>query len=185
MMTFLSASVTPDAMMYALWSLVLWLGVRILRRGLTWQLALALFALAGAAGCVKATSYALIPAALFVLAVGLWRRRPRRAAAAIASAGAAAAGLALTLGVWKLVANAMERVTSAQFSAATSTEGVLNVRMLLSYVWQFYLPRLPFQDDFAFPGPHGRCRSTRSGSRARGAPSAGSRWTSPRSSTTC
>lgn len=153
MMTFLSASVTPDAMMYALWSLVLWLGVRILRRGLTWQLALALFALAGAAGCVKATSYALIPAALFVLAVGLWRRRPRRAAAAIASAGAAAAGLALTLGVWKLVANAMERVTSAQFSAATSTEGVLNVRMLLSYVWQFYLPRLPFQDDFAFPGP--------------------------------
>ena len=44
MMTFLSASVTPDAMMYALWSLVLWLGVRILRRGLTWPLALALFA---------------------------------------------------------------------------------------------------------------------------------------------
>ena len=31
--------------------------------------------------------------------------------------------------------------------------------MLLSYVWQFYLPRLPFQDDFAFPGPT-RCRST-------------------------
>ena len=79
MMTFLSASVTPDAMMFALWSLVLWLGVRILRRGLTWPLALALFALAGAAGCVKATSYALIPAALFVLAVGLWRLRPRRA----------------------------------------------------------------------------------------------------------
>jgi hypothetical protein len=24
--------------------------------------------------------------------------------------------------------------------------------MLLSYLWQFYLPRLPFQDDFAFPG---------------------------------
>ena len=106
MMTFLSASVTPDAMMYALWSLVLWLGVRILRRGLTWPLALALFGLAGAAGCVKATSYALIPAALFVLAVGLWRLRPWRAGPALAAAAAGAAGLALTLGVWKFVANA-------------------------------------------------------------------------------
>ena len=154
MMSFLSASVTPDAMMFALWSLVLWLGVRILRRGLTWPLALALCGLAGAAGCVKATSYALIPAALFVLAVGLWRLRPRRAGPAIAAAAAGAAGLALTLGVWKVVANATERATSAQFSAATSTEGVLDVRMLLSYVWQFYLPRLPFQDDFAFPGPN-------------------------------
>jgi 4-amino-4-deoxy-L-arabinose transferase-like glycosyltransferase len=153
MMTFVSASVTPDAMMYALWSIVLWLGVRILRRGLTWPLALALFALAGAAGCVKATSYALIPAALFVLAVGLWRRHPRRAAVAIASAGAAATGLALTLGVWKLVANAAERATSAQFSAATSTAGGLDGRFLLSYAWQFYLPRLPFQND-VFPRPN-------------------------------
>ena len=149
----LSASVTPDAMMFALWSLVLWLGVRILRRGLTWPLALALCGLAGAAGCVKATSYALIPAALFVLAVGLWRLRPRRAGPALAAAAAGAAGLLLTLGVWKVVANAAERATSAQFSAATSTAGVLDVRLLLSYVWQFYLPRLPFQSD-VFPGPN-------------------------------
>jgi hypothetical protein len=140
-------------MMFALWSLVLWLGVRILRRGLTWPLALALCGLAGAAGCVKATSYALIPASLFVLAVGLWRLRPRRAAPALAAAAAGAAGLLLTLGVWKVVANAAERATSAQFSAATSTTGVLDVRALLSYVWQFYLPRLPFQSDF-FPGPN-------------------------------
>jgi 4-amino-4-deoxy-L-arabinose transferase-like glycosyltransferase len=153
MMSFLSASVTPDAMMFALWSLVLWLGVRILRRGLTWPLALALCGLAGAAGCVKATSYALIPGALFVLAVGLWRLRPRRAGPALASAVAGVAGLALTLGAWKVVANAAERATSAQFSAATSTAGVRDVRFLVSYVWQFYLPRLPFQDD-VFRGPN-------------------------------
>jgi 4-amino-4-deoxy-L-arabinose transferase-like glycosyltransferase len=150
MMSFLSASVTPDAMMLALWSLVLWLGVRILRCGLTWPLALALCGLAGAAGCVKATSYALIPAALFVLAMGLWRLRPRHAGPTLAAAAAGAAGLALTLGVWHVVANAAERATSAQFSAATSTEGGLDVRFLLSYVWQFYLPRLPFQGD-VFP----------------------------------
>jgi hypothetical protein len=152
MLTFLSASVTPDAMMYALWSLVLWLGVRVIKRGLTWPLALALFGLVGAACVVKGTSYGLIPPAGLALAVGLWRVRPRRAAPIAAAIGAALLGLALTIGIWKLVAADADRATSAQLSAATSTEGVLNVRMLLSYVWQFYLPLLPFQDDFAFPG---------------------------------
>lgn len=151
MLTFLSASVTPDAMLYALWSLVLWLGVRVIKRGLTWPLALALFGLVGAACVVKGTSYGLIPAAGLALAVGLWRMRPFSVRQALAAVGIAVAALALTVGVWKLVAVGADRPASAQLSAATSTEGVLNVRMLVSYVWQFYLPKLSFQDDFAFP----------------------------------
>jgi len=78
MLTFLSASVTPDSMMYALWSLVLWLGVRILKHGLTLRGALALMGLVGAACVVKSTSYGLVPPALFALAVGAWRHHPRR-----------------------------------------------------------------------------------------------------------
>jgi 4-amino-4-deoxy-L-arabinose transferase-like glycosyltransferase len=151
MLTFISASVTPDAMLYALWSLVLWLGVRMIKRGSSWPLALALFGLVGAACVVKGTSYGLIPAAGLALAVGLWRLRPRRPGPAAAAAGAALLGLVLTLGVWKIVAAGADRATSAQLTAATATDGVLNVRMLLSYVWQFYLPKLSFQDDFAFP----------------------------------
>jgi 4-amino-4-deoxy-L-arabinose transferase-like glycosyltransferase len=151
MMTFLSASVTPDAMMYALWSLALWLGVRVLKRGLTWPLALALFGIVGAACTVKSTSYGLIPGAGLVLAIGLWRLRPRRVAPAAAAVGAGLLGLAVTLGVWKLVATGADRATASQLTAVSTTDGV-NPRMLLSYVWQFYFPRLPFQDDFAFPG---------------------------------
>ena len=48
MMTFVSASVSPDSMLYALWTLALWLGVRILRRGLTAAAGAALFAARGA-----------------------------------------------------------------------------------------------------------------------------------------
>jgi 4-amino-4-deoxy-L-arabinose transferase-like glycosyltransferase len=151
MMTFISASVNPDAMVYALWSVVLWLGVRSLKRGLTWPVTLALFGLLGAACCVKATSYGLVPAALFVLALGLWRRRPRALAPAAGTVAAAALGLALTVGVWKLVAEDADRATSSQLIAATTIEG-FSPRMVLSYLWQFYLPRLSFQDDFAFPG---------------------------------
>ena len=154
MVTFLSASVTPDAMMYALWSLALWLGVRILRRGLTWPLALALFALAGAAGMrqgdelradpgrgVRARGRAVAPApparARGLASAGRRRRRARADARRVEDRG--------------------ERDGARDVGAVQrrhlDASDVLNVRMLLSYVWQFYLPRLPFQDDFAFPGP--------------------------------
>lgn len=43
MATFMSASVNPDAMLFALWALVFWLGARALRRGLSPGLAAALF----------------------------------------------------------------------------------------------------------------------------------------------
>lgn len=151
MMTFISASVTPDSMMYALWSLTLWLGVRVLKRGLDWRMALALFGVVGAACVVKGTSYGLIPGALVALGGGLWRRRPLRLGPVVAALGSALVALVLTLGVWKLVANGADRPASAQLAAATSTAG-FNPRMLLSYLWQFYLPRLPFQSDFAFLG---------------------------------
>lgn len=151
MMTFISASVTPDAMMFALWSLALWLGVRAIKHGLSWWLALALSVTVGAACCVKGTSYGLLPAAGFALLAGLWRTRPLRPVPVLATLLAAAAGLVVTLGVWKLVANGAERPTSAQLTAVASTSG-LDLRMLLSYLWQFYLPRLPTQSDFVFFG---------------------------------
>jgi 4-amino-4-deoxy-L-arabinose transferase-like glycosyltransferase len=151
MMSFISASVTPDSMMFALWSLALWLGVRAIRRGITWPVALALSVTVGAACCVKGTSYGLLPAAALAVLAGLWRARPLRPVPALATVLAAVAGLAVTLGVWKLAANSAERPTSAQLSAVASTSG-LNVRMLVSYLWQFYLPRLPSQSDFVFFG---------------------------------
>jgi 4-amino-4-deoxy-L-arabinose transferase-like glycosyltransferase len=156
MMTFVSSSVTPDAALFALWTLALWLGVRVLKRGLAPCAIAGLFAATGAACCVKATSYALIPGALFVLAVGLWRLRPRIAARGAVSIAGAALGIALTLGVWIVVAHGLDRTASAQLGAATTTTasggGGVNLRMLLSYVWQFYLPRTPLQSDFVFLG---------------------------------
>jgi 4-amino-4-deoxy-L-arabinose transferase-like glycosyltransferase len=152
MMSFISASVTPDAALYALWSVVLWLGVRILKRGATPWSALALFVAAGAACCVKATSYALLPAVVVALAVALRRARPRMSAGVV-TAGAAALGIVATLGVWIVVAHVLDRPASAQLGAATSSSG-FNLRFLLSYLWQFYLPRLPFETDFTFLAPH-------------------------------
>jgi 4-amino-4-deoxy-L-arabinose transferase-like glycosyltransferase len=147
MMTFLSAAITPDAMLFAAWTLALWLGVRILRRGVTVPSAAGLLAAVGVAIVVKAASYALLPGALFVLVVALHRRRPLAFSRIAAVAGAAAAGLLATAGAWFVVARVLDRPAAAQLSGASSTAGT-NIRELFSYVWQYYLPRIPGQNHF-------------------------------------
>ena len=153
MVGFVSASVNPDAMLYAAWALALWLGVRLLRRGASVGGAVALFVVVGIACLVKATSYALVPAALLALLVTLCRADRsalRSRAAALIGAGAA---LVLTLGVWIVVARLTHRAAAAQVTQAAGATG-LHLRDLGSYLWQYYLPRLPFQRPFPIPGDH-------------------------------
>jgi 4-amino-4-deoxy-L-arabinose transferase-like glycosyltransferase len=145
MLSFISASINPDGMLYAAWALFLWLGVRALRRGLDLPTALGLAAVTGVALVVKATSYALLPALALVLAVGLWRRRrdPWPRLAAIGAAVAAA--LLATVGVWTALARSLDRAASGQLVGSSSET---DWPQLVSYLWQFYLPKLPFQEPF-------------------------------------
>lgn len=144
---FVSAAVSPDAMLYALWSLALWLGVRMLKRGLTVRSGAALAGVVGVACLVKATSYALLPGTAAAFAIGLWRLRPLGMRRALRLVGAGLGALAVTAGTWLVVARVLDREASAQLSSATSTSG-FNLRELSSYVWQFYLPDLPFQTPY-------------------------------------
>ncbi|WP_272474716.1 DUF2142 domain-containing protein [Baekduia alba] len=153
MVLFVSSSVSPDAMLYAAWAIALWLGTRLLRRGLSTGGVLALFAVVGAACVVKATSFALLPAAALALALALWRARPegltpRRGAIAI---GAAAVGMIFTLGIWIVVSRLNHQAAAGQVGVVSS--GEFNLREFLSYVWQFYLPKLGFMNDFRSVAP--------------------------------
>lgn len=151
MVVFISVQIGPDTMLYALWSLVLWLGVRILRRGADTASAVALLGLTGLAIVTKATAYALVPAVLLVLGVGLWRLREARATAARAALAGLAA-LALPVLVWFAIARATDHPVAAQVSESATTSSGTSVRHLLSYVWQYYLPRLPSMDEVSFSG---------------------------------
>lgn len=144
---FVSAAVSPDAMLYALWSLALWLGVRMLKRGLTVRSGAALAGVVGVACLVKATSYALLPGTAAAFATGLWRLRPLETRRALRLVGAGLGALAVTAGTWLIVARVLDREVSAQLSSATSTSG-FNLRELFSYLWQFYLPNLPSQTPY-------------------------------------
>lgn len=151
MIGFISASVNPDSALFATWSLSLWLGVRLVKRGPSVRGAAALFAAVGVACVVKATSYALIPAALLALAVALWRwgalHDPKRIA--LRPTLAALGGIGATLGAYVVWTRATGRAVSAQISDVTgATTYTFSPTEFLSYIWQYYLPRLPFQTDF-------------------------------------
>ncbi len=154
MFIFIASSVSPDGMLYAVWTLALWLGVRCVRHGVPLREGAAFFALVGLACTVKTTSYALLPAALFVALIGLLSRRPWRIAGLLRLAAAVVVPLAVTLGAWVVGARAGDRAVAAQItdssSSAAGTPAGTNWRELLSYLWQYYLPRLPFQQRYAF-----------------------------------
>lgn len=148
MVSFITASVNPDGLLFALWSLAFWLGARILRRGLSMSDVVALFAVVGLAVTTKATGYALLPAALLVLTVGAVRLRRRGGGKVMVTCAALA--FALPAGGWLTTAAALDRPAVNQV-AASSTRAApsitsFNPREFGSYLWQFYLPRLPSQE---------------------------------------
>lgn len=148
MVAFISASLNPDSMLFALWALALWLGVRILRRGPRVGDLLGLALVTGLAVATKGVAIALVPGVLLVgtvaVARAMWSRREKappsvtRAAVIVGMAGAAGA------------------VVAARFlpeQVQVGLPGGGSARELASYTWQFYLPRLPFQDDLVEGGP--------------------------------
>jgi len=144
METFISTSVTPDALLVPLWTLALWLGARIIRRGLGRYDAIALGAVTAAAILTKATSYALLPGVLMALVIGWRLRASGERRAFLRRALGAMAALVLPVLAWllltrKLGRSAVNTVPAASGPAAPS----FRVRGFVNYVWQFYLPHLP------------------------------------------
>jgi len=148
MVAFISGSVSPDGMMYAIWTFALWVGVRAAKRAVPVREAAVFLALVGLACTVKSTSFALLVPAAFLLVLGIAARRPSGARSMLRLTAAVVVPIALTLGVWVIAAASADRSATAQFAAVT---GDTNLRELLSYVWQFYLPRVPGQQAYSIP----------------------------------
>jgi 4-amino-4-deoxy-L-arabinose transferase-like glycosyltransferase len=152
METFASTSVNPDALLVPLWTLALWLGARVIRRPGGSGDALALCAVTAAAILTKATSYALVPAVLLALLIS-WRRSPvdqRR----VVARRLVLAGFALVAPVlaWLGLTRALNREAVNAIHSPGGGSGAhphpFLPKQFASYVWQFYLPRLPFLTPF-------------------------------------
>ncbi|WP_157591797.1 DUF2142 domain-containing protein [Solirubrobacter soli] len=126
---FVVAGVSPDPLLTAIWALFLTLAVRVVSRGLTPLTAGGLAALAAAAVLTHPRGAPL--ALLALLAAGLGLRHRFSTKVLVGGAAVAAAGVLLAL--------------VAGLGVLDSTSGAgFDVRQFVSYVWQFYLPKLPF-----------------------------------------
>jgi 4-amino-4-deoxy-L-arabinose transferase-like glycosyltransferase len=147
--TFISTSITPDALMIPLWTLSLWLGARVITRGCRRRDALALCAVTAAAILTKATSYALVPGLLLALVLG-WHRRPVDERADLRhTVGLALTALGAPVLAWVVAATALGRTAINTVHTAPGTHPKpFSIGQFISYVWQFYLPRLSSMKPF-------------------------------------
>src|SRR5579875_1751137 len=138
-LTMLSATINPDILLAAEWAAGLWLAVTIVRRGLTPVRAAWLVGVCVLAGFTQGRGLPLVAVAVLALAMVAWRARPRSrrqgAAAAAVVLAAVAAAVYLVL-----------RYALRSDVTVSRTEG------FLSYLWQFYLPRLGFMSPPIHPG---------------------------------
>ena len=142
-LAWLAAEVNPDTLLVTIWSAFFWLAARTFRVGLDLRHGAAVGLLAAAAVLTHGRGLALLVPAAAVLAVGAWRER--RPLPAVAGAGIAAGGLALAF-VWTTASGG-----AVYGGEAAASSGAVSIGGFLSYVWQFYFPRLGFMD--TAPGP--------------------------------
>ncbi len=152
MLGFMAGGVNPDALLLALSSALFLCVARAWRRGVTMRRALGIGALIAAGMLTKVNFYGLVPGALLGLALAArrttlaWDRRVVRTvgAAALLAAGACAAGAAFEALAWH------RSIFAARPVAPESHVGLLSH---LGYIWQVYLPRVPFQAHTALTAP--------------------------------
>ena len=154
---FISSGINPDALLFTAGAALLFGLARGFRRGLTLPLAGFIGATVALGALTKLNFLGLAPAAALGV-LGLALRRPRAdgvkavlVAGAIVAAPVALYAL-LNVAVWDRPASG-----SAALGALASTGGVSSSTQpkslsgLASYLWQFYLPKLPFMtDDFSY-----------------------------------
>ena len=147
MFAFMSGAVNNDMGVNAMSALLLYLVVRAYSRGLSPGLAAAIGAVLIVAPLMKGTAYALYPAAAVGLAGALWRYRSRRALVSAALLGVTAIALFFA---WSAVSGHFEReafTTPGGTAPGSNFGGVQDPLGLLSYLWQIFLPPLPFMVD--------------------------------------
>jgi 4-amino-4-deoxy-L-arabinose transferase-like glycosyltransferase len=164
MTAFLSTSVNPDAMLISVWTFALWLGARVVNRRAAAVDSVALCAVTAVAILIKATGYALVPPVVLALAIGWWQRPRLERRQHLMVIGSAGLTLALPVLGWIVFTRVTGRpsvneidvpsssvVAAGQGSTSQGAAGQPVTRIhlfslgdFLSYLWQFYLPRLPF-----------------------------------------
>jgi hypothetical protein len=143
----LGGAVNNDNLLIVLASLLLYLLVRMLRRGLTAVSGVATGAVLGLGIIAKPNMYAVVPVVALALCwIAVKERRRLRAIAAPVFITILVALLVTLAGY--VAFHQGEFVTESLSTRGTGTARSGDLRTLASYYWQWYLPSLPFMQSF-------------------------------------
>jgi 4-amino-4-deoxy-L-arabinose transferase-like glycosyltransferase len=151
----LGALVNPDTLLVLIWTVFIYVGLRVVRHGPSLRRLIAAGAAVAAATLTHGRGLGILPALVVLLGIAYlrWRPPPRQALRGAAiSLGIAAVGLA--------AAGVFTSGVSGEGAAYGGTIGwvgnrTYNIREFLSYVWQFYLPALQFMQPSIGPPGYG------------------------------
>jgi Predicted membrane protein (DUF2142) len=138
------ALVNPDTLLVLIWTVFIYVGLRIVRHGPSLKRLVGTGAAVAASVLTHGRGLAILPALLALLGIAYLRwRPPLRQTLVFAALGMAIAVVGLA------VAGVFTSGVSGTGSAYGGTIGWVgdtsfNLRQFLSYVWQFYLPKLEF-----------------------------------------
>jgi 4-amino-4-deoxy-L-arabinose transferase-like glycosyltransferase len=167
---FISSGVQNDAMLYMSSALLFLALARAFRHGLTPRRGAAIGAAASLGLLSKLTFIGLIPGALLAVALLAWRGRDAHDRRTVQKGAVVATAIVATVGLLYIGANValFDRPalpgaigTTGSSSAAAPTDAAPGdaapaeqsggMRERVAYIWQLYLPRLPFMSE-QFPG---------------------------------
>jgi hypothetical protein len=156
---FVSGAVNPDALLFAVCAALFHCLARAYRRGLTRRSAIAIGALIAVGFLTKLNFVGLAPGAILGLIL-LARREAQTSGRAVYHGSLAPALLiALSPGVLYALVNVLSNHPTfgvVSGTVAEITNGHASISGELSYIWQFYLPRLP-----GMPNDFGQIFTTR------------------------
>jgi predicted membrane protein DUF2142 len=145
---FVTGSVNNDSLLWPICAATFLALARGFRHGLTLKRGAAIGVLVAAGVLTKGSMFGLVPGIGLALLLMIWRApRAQRRRALLAAGVAAAVALIPTVG-WIVANDALfSRPSSTTSSGFLAAGGTYQWREFASYLWQFYLPRLPFMTD--------------------------------------
>ncbi len=148
----MAGAVNSDALLYAVSTALFYCLARGFRRGLTPRLGLFTGAVIATGLVTKLNFFGLVPGAVAGLLLLTWRARRTSKRDAYRALLLALGVAASPIGLYVLI-----NVLTGRHADGTLTHGIAStaargpILKELSYIWQFYLPRLPGMHDY-FPG---------------------------------
>lgn len=142
MATFIITSVNPDALLVPLWTFALWLGVRVVKRRAPMLDTTILCGVTAAAILTQPEAWAMLAPTVSSLAFAWYLSDHAERSAVLARELKALTALVLPVLGWELIAYIVHaQVPQTSKISAPRSRSIVG---FLEYVWQFYLPRLPF-----------------------------------------